>query len=374
MSMCITRPQNAALAEGLPRRIGIVGIRTNLHTINARPGTTAFGMACPVISQKPGYPMPQDQPMHSDRVIADQEKRWVTLTSLWAAVFITAFKIVVGLLTGSLGILAEAAHSGLDLVAALVTFLAIRVSSKPPDQEHLYGHGKIENLSALFETVLLLITCVWIFYEAGHRLLSQAEKVEVNHWSFIVMITSVVVDYSRSRALSKAAKKHNSQALEADALHFETDIWSSLTVILGLICVLIGKRFPSLSFLSYADTWAAIAVAFIVVWVSVRLGIRTIHGLLDTAPEGMEEKVKSIVEALPGVVDCHHVRVRSSGPQIFVDIHILVNGNQSLSKAHALTEDIEQAIQLISPGADVTVHPEPESETRSEGLESKSPF
>lgn len=304
---------------------------------------------------------------------ADREKRWVALTSLWAAIFITAFKIVVGLTTGSLGILAEAAHSGLDLVAALVTFLAVRVSSKPPDQEHLYGHGKIENLSAMFQTFLLLVTCAWIFYEAGHRLLSHLEKVEVTAWSFIVMFTSVIVDYSRSRALSKAAKKHNSQALEADALHFETDIWSSLTVILGLICVLIGKRFPNLSFLHYADTLAAVVVALIVVWVSVQLGLRTMHGLLDTAPAGMEEKIKTLVEAMPGVADCHHVRVRSSGPQLFVDIHVLVNGSQTLTKAHALTEDIEQAIQLISPGADVTVHPEPESDILTHQPKSNPP-
>ena len=297
--------------------------------------------------------------MHADSQAAEREKRWAALTSLWAAVFITVFKIIVGALTGSLGILAEAAHSGLDLAAALVTFLAIRAASKPPDGEHPYGHGKIENLSAMFETLLLLVTCAWIFNEAGHRLLSRQVKVQVSVWSFIVMITSVVLNYSRARTLSRVAKKHNSQALEADALHFETDIWSSLAVILGLICVLVGQRLPSLAFLDYADTMAAIAVALIVVWVSVELGMRTIRGLLDTAPAGMARKVRRLVESLPGVVDCHRVRVRSAGPRLFVDIHVLVDGRLALVKVHDLTEDIERAIQRIAPGADVTVHPEP---------------
>lgn len=294
---------------------------------------------------------------------ADREKRWVALTSLFAAVGITAFKVIVGLWTGSLGIMAEAAHSGLDLLAAAMTFWAIRLSSKPADHEHLYGHGKVENLSALFETLLLLLTCVWIFYEAAHRLLSHsADEVEVNAWSFIVMVTSIAVDYSRSKALSKMAKKHGSQALEADALHFETDIWSSLAVIGGLICVMIGNAYPKLAMLRYADAIAAIGVALIVVYVSIKLGMRTIHGLLDTAPRGMEEKVKLAAEACEGVIDCHHVRVRASGPQLFIDIHVLVDGSMSLFAAHELTEQVEAAIQRDIPQSDVTVHPEPAPE------------
>jgi cation diffusion facilitator family transporter len=310
---------------------------------------------------------PQDQQLRKSAAdldrhsAADREKRRVALTSLWAAIGITGFKLVVGLLTGSLGILAEAAHSGLDLVAALVTFLAIRAASKPPDSDHLYGHGKVENLSALFETFLLLLTCVWIFYEASHRLASRQAKVQVNIWSFLVMFTSIVVDYSRSRALSRVAKKHHSQALEADALHFRTDIWSSCAVIVGLLCVKIGD-WSSWQFLHYADAIAAVAVALIVVYVSIELGLRTIHGLLDTAPAGMQQQIIGLVEAIPGVTDCHHVRIRPSGPQLFIDIHVLVDGSQSLSEAHALTERIEQVILRDIPNADVTVHPEPKSD------------
>lgn len=287
------------------------------------------------------------------------EKHSAALTSLLAAVALTAFKIVVGVLTGSLGILAEAAHSGLDLVAAGMTLFAVRVSSRPADRTHLYGHGKVENLSAMFETLLLLGTCGWIVWEAVHRLMFHEAKVEVNVWSFVVMGTSIVTDVSRSRVLDRAAKKFNSQALEADALHFQTDVWSSAVVILGLVCVLIGSRFPSLEWLRQADAVAALGVSVIVMWISWELGRRTVDALIDSAPPGMEQRVVAAVEAVPGVHDCHNVRVRYSGPLLFIDLHVLVDGKQSLFEAHALTEVIEEVIQQIVPGADVTVHPEP---------------
>ena len=262
------------------------------------------------------------------------------MTSVIAAVGLTGFKIIVGLTTGSLGILAEAAHSGLDLMAAVMTFLAIRISGKPADRNHLYGHGKVENLSALFETLLLLVTCVWIIYEATHRLLHHSAHLEVNYWSFAVMLTSIVVDISRSRVLYRAARKYNSQALEADGLHFSTDIWSSAVVILGLFFVKLSEWVPSLAFLRQADSVAAIMVGLIVVYVSLRLGIRTTQALIDVAPSGIEKKIISTVEVLPGVTDCHNVRVRYSGPQPFVDVHVLLDGNQTLKEAHNLTEEI----------------------------------
>jgi divalent metal cation (Fe/Co/Zn/Cd) transporter len=261
------------------------------------------------------------------RSIEDREKQSAALTSLLAAVGLTAFKIVIGLLTGSLGILAEAAHSGLDLVAALTTFLAVRVSGRPADSDHLYGHGKVENLSALFETVL--------------------------------MLTSIAIDASRSRVLSRTARKYNSQALEADALHFQTDIWSSAVVILGLIAVKAGEWFPGLAFLSAGDAVAAMGVSVVVAWVSWRLGRRTVDALIDSAPAGMELRIATAVKAVPGVLDCHNLRIRYSGPKLFIDLHVLVDGNQSLNQAHHLTEVIETAIEQIVPHADVTVHAEP---------------
>jgi cation diffusion facilitator family transporter len=292
----------------------------------------------------------------------EQEKRLVALSSVLAAVGLTAFKAIVGLSTASLGILAEAAHSGLDLAAALMTLLAVRISGKPADRSHLYGHGKVENLSALFETILLLGTCAWILYEAIHRLIFHEVSIEVNVWSFLVMGTSIVVDISRSRTLSRVARKFQSQALEADALHFGTDIWSSAVVILGLVCVKVGQWIPSLDFFHHADAVAAIGVALIVVYVSGRLALRIVQALLDVAPSGLERKIIKMVESLPGVANCHSVRVRYSGPQLFVDIHVLIDGNQSLKNAHSLTEEIETAIQKLAPRADVTVHPEPNPE------------
>jgi cation diffusion facilitator family transporter len=289
----------------------------------------------------------------------EREKQSAALTSLLAAIALTAFKLVVGLLTGSLGILAEAAHSGLDLVAAAMTFVAIRISGRPPDSTHLYGHGKVENLSAMAETLLLLITCVWIIWEAVRRLAWHTVVIDVNIWSFAVMATSIVIDFSRSRVLARAAKKYRSQALEADALHFKTDIWSSSVVILGLVCVKASEFIPEMDWLRQADAVAALGVCALVIWVSWRLGRRTIDALLDTAPAGMEALVLRAVEAVPGVKNCHAIRIRYSGPVLFIDLHVLVDGHQTLFEAHALTETIEGVIQEIVPEADVTVHPEP---------------
>ncbi len=289
----------------------------------------------------------------------DIEKRSAALSSLLAAVALTTMKTIVGLLTGSLGILAEAAHSGLDLVAALMTYIAVRISGKPADRTHLYGHGKVENLSALIETMLLLVTCGWIIREALHRLFLHKVEVEVTIWSFGVMAISIVIDYSRSRMLARTAKKYNSQALEADALHFETDVWSSAVVIVGLACVKLGEWAPPLGGLRDADAVAALGVSVLVIWVCWQLGRRTVDALLDSAPVGMEERILAAVSQVPGVRDCHNIRVRYSGPVLFLDLHVLVDGRQSLFEAHALTETIEGVIQQIVPHADVTVHPEP---------------
>ena len=290
---------------------------------------------------------------------ADREKRRAAGSSVAGAVVLTGLKLVVGLATGSLGILAEAAHSGLDLLAAVTTLLAVRFSARPADRSHLYGHGKIENLSALFEAGLLLVTCAWIIYGAIMRFLTGVIDIEVNVWSFAVMAVSILVDVSRSRVLSRAARKHHSQALEADALHFSTDIWSSAVVILGLACVKLTDVLPGWTWLRYADAAAAIVVALIVIGVTGKLAMRTLQPLLDAAPAGMEEKIKATAEALPGILDCHNVRMRYCGSRLFVDMHVLVDGNQTLRQAHDLTDEVERAIQRIAPDVDVTVHAEP---------------
>ena len=289
----------------------------------------------------------------------ERRKKGVALTSLAAAVGLTAFKLIIGLLTHSLGILAEAAHSSLDLAAAGATYLAVRSSGRPPDSSHRYGHGKIENLSALFETVLLLATCAWIVNAAIHRLLRGGVEVEVTFWSYLVMLVSMGTDWSRSRALRRVAKETNSQALEADALHFATDIWSSGVVIIGLACLQVARWRPAFSWLRNSDAIAALAVAGIATFVTVRLGFRTVQALMDAAPSGMEYRIIGAAESVAGVIDCHSVRFRYSGPTLFVDAHILMDGTLPLSRAHEIADQVESAIQSEIPGADVTVHPEP---------------
>ncbi len=299
-----------------------------------------------------------DVPPHAPLSQADREKRSVAFWSLAAAVLLTGTKLGVGLWTNSLGILSEAAHSGLDLVAAGMTLWAVRISGRPADREHPYGHGKIENLSALFQTVLLLVTCIWIISEAVNRLFVAEKAVDPNVWAFLVVILSIGVDYSRSRALQRAAEKYRSQALEADALHFSTDIWSSAVVLLGLCGVVAGERL-GMPWLVRADTVAALVVALIVIWVSLRLGKRSIDDLLDSVPPGLEEKVAAAAQQVPGVERILRLRLRRSGPEIFADLTLAVGRAAAFERAHDIADEVEAAVDAVLPGADVVVHVEP---------------
>jgi cation diffusion facilitator family transporter len=292
--------------------------------------------------------------------IAQAEKNKAAGSSVVAAIFLTTFKIIVGVATGSLGILAEAAHSGLDFIGAIVTFVAVRISGKPPDRDHHFGHGKVENVSALFVTGLLLATCVWIIYEVVQRLFYKSVEVEPNAWAFIVMGISIVVDIGRSRVLYRAARKYNSQALEADGLHFSTDVWSSAVVLLGLGCILIGKAYPQFAFLEKADAVAAFIVALIVVYVSIELGIRSVKALLDTAPPELAEEIMVCVSSLPGITRCGNIRILYSGPNVFVVLTICIEKNLPLFTAHEMADNVEVAVRGILPGANVSVHAEPE--------------
>ena len=297
---------------------------------------------------------------------AEVEKRSAARNSVFAALFLTLMKLAVGVVTGSLGILAEAAHSGLDLVAAFVTLLAVRVSDKPADREHTYGHGKVENFSALVETVLLFVTCAWIIYEAVIRIFFRTVEIDPSLWAFLVMAVSIGVDVSRSRMLSRAARKHQSQALEADALHFSTDVWSSSVVILGLAVVWLGKNVISrhAPLFEKADALAALGVAFIVLFVSYRLGRRTIDVLLDRAPEGLPQRLTDAATKVEGVLGVGQVRVRRSGPVYFVDMTVAVDRNLSFERTHAIAEEVEVRLQEIAPGADVVIHTDPKEVER----------
>jgi cation diffusion facilitator family transporter len=305
--------------------------------------------------------------MKSDNALKNMtdhnEKSKAALNSVVAAVFITLLKIVIGVSTNSLGILSEAAHSGLDLVAAAITFFSVRLSDTPPDVRHPYGHGKIENLSALIETVLLVVTCIWIVYEVIIRLFVRTEAVEASIWSFVVMSISIVVDVTRSRMLLKMAKKHNSQALEADALHFSTDVWSSCVVILGLLAVYCSGYFAPGSlwhrWLINADAVAALLVAAIVVHVSMKMGKKAVDALLDGIPAGMTSDIRTSIASLHGVSRLQSLRLRQSGPAIFVDMVLQIPRLASFEEAHNIASEAEKAVRNILPNADTIVHIEP---------------
>ena len=284
---------------------------------------------------------------------AVSEKKNIALTSVIAAIFLTTFKLIIGITTGSLGILSEALHSGLDLIAAVMTFFTVRVSDHPADKEHNFGHDKFENFSALVETFLLLITCAWIIYEAINRIVKHHVHIEVTVWSFVVICTSIVIDFSRSRALYRVAKKYNSQALEADALHFSTDIWSSVVVLIGLTGVLF-KFF-------YADTIAALIVALIVLFVSYRLGKRSFDALTDRAPEGATESISRIMKDIPEVKGYHDLRVRESGAKKFIELNIHVDKTLNIDAAHEISHKVEDIIEKQIINSKVMVHIEPEN-------------
>ena len=296
---------------------------------------------------------------------AQREKKMVALSSVGAAIGLTSLKIIVASLTGSLGILAEAVHSGLDLVAALMTYFAVRVADRPADATHHYGHGKVENLSAFLEACLLLITALWIIYEALHRIIFQEGHVDASIWAFLVMFIAVAVDYTRSRALQRVAHKFGSQALQADAIHFKTDIWSSLVVIAGLLIVRLTQSFPLPSWLGQADAVAALGVSGIVIWVSLRLIKETIDALLDRAPEEFAAQIRHSIHDVEGVTEVHRVRMRRAGNKFFADVVIAAPRTYTFEQTHKLSERVEEAamdgVHTLSPQAevDIVVHVEP---------------
>jgi cation diffusion facilitator family transporter len=280
------------------------------------------------------------------------EKSRVAFFSVLAAIVLTSFKLIVGVATNSLGILSEALHSGLDLIAAIITLLAVRIAYKPADKTHNFGHGKVENLSALIETLLLLITCFWIIYEAVHRLVTGKTEIDVSIWSFVVVITSIVIDISRSRALSRVAKKHNSQALEADALHFSTDIWSSAVVLIGLI-------FASFNFF-FADPIAALFVALIVIYVSYNLGKKAIDALLDKSPLDTVSKIEAILESATQITRYHDLKVRTMGAETLVEMNIHVTPGITIEAAHQISHDVEHEIKKFVERCEFHIHIEPD--------------
>ena len=281
------------------------------------------------------------------------EKFKVTLISVFAAVFLTVIKLIVGISTNSLGLLSEALHSGLDLVAALITFFAVRIAVKPADKQHNFGHGKIENFSALIETILLLATCGWIIHEAIQRLMGHGEIVTVTTWSYIVVVLAIVIDIWRSIKLKRVAKKYNNQAIEADALHFSSDILSSLVVLAGLFCAQLG--------FVIADSIAGLVVAGIVIVISVKLAKRAIDSLLDSAPPAITKKAHEILDSNAEILGYHDLKVRSSGEGYFIMVSLHLKSDLTLKQAHDISDEIERRIKdAIEFPTVVDIHIEPE--------------
>jgi cation diffusion facilitator family transporter len=281
------------------------------------------------------------------------DKLSVTLFSVLAAVFLTAVKFGVGYCTNSLGLLSEALHSGLDVLAAVITLFAVRMADKPADRDHNFGHGKMENFSALIEALILLLTCAWIIHEAARRLASGEVEMEVTIWSYAVVLLAITIDLSRSIALRRMAKKYNSQALEADALHFSSDILSSGVVLVGLICAQLG--------FTAADSIAGLLVAVVVIVISVRLAKRAIDSLLDKAPPDITVKVEEVLKSDLEVLGYHDLKVRPSGGDYFIAVSIHVNPTLTIEEAHCIADSIEQKItDSIAFNCHSDIHVEPE--------------
>jgi cation diffusion facilitator family transporter len=279
-----------------------------------------------------------------------EEKLRVAVTSIIASASLALLKFVVGLSTNSLGILSESLHSGLDFVAAMMTLYAVRIVMRPRDSKYTYGYAKFESISSLSQILLLFAVAGWVFYEGIERILApETIQPEITVLSFAIMFVSIAVDLGRSRALYRTARKYGSQALEADALHFRTDMLSSAIVLIGLSLVFF-LDIPN------ADAYAAIVVAAMIVYTSLGLGRRTLDVLLDKAPKGVYHQILESVSGLEGVDRPHDIRIRKMGPETFVDMHIEVPRTYTHDTAHKVATIVEEKVKQILPNSDVLVH------------------
>ncbi|KAF0119036.1 MAG: cation diffusion facilitator family transporter [Rhodospirillaceae bacterium] len=279
------------------------------------------------------------------------DKQSVALSSIYASALLTVAKLTVGLATDSLRVLSEAAHSALDFGATVIIYFAVRVSDKPADREHPFGHGKIESVSALIETGLLFLTSLWILKGAVERLFFHSVEVKTTWYAVAVILFSIAVDWSRARALRRVAEQTGSQALEADALHFSTDILSSLVVLIGLGFVAIG--WPK------GDAIAALGVAVFVFHAGYDMGRRTIDVLVDTAPEGVADDVRRVVCTVPGVVRVERVRARAAGNMVPIEVGLRVSRTLPLPRVEAIRHEVANRIRFAIDRAQPLVHVHP---------------
>lgn len=273
------------------------------------------------------------------------------MVSLLAAVGLIVIKAAAGVASGSLALLSEAAHSGLDSMATLATLLAVRIASRPPDADHPYGHGKAENVSALIQMFFLLVVSGFIAKEAVEHLIGEPAEVTASWYTFAVVGISIVVDLTRSRALRKAGRRYRSPALEADALHFTADLLTSSVVLIGLILVRAG--------VPEADAAGGLLVAGYVAVASARLGKRSVDALMDRAPEGSLERIERAAAGVEGVAEVRRVRARYAGGRPHTDVVIAIARTVPLERAHEVSEEVERAVEKVEGGADVVVHVEP---------------
>lgn len=271
--------------------------------------------------------------------------------SIISNTLLIVMKLVVGIISGSVSIISEAIHSAMDLVAAIIAFFSVRVSDNPPDSRHPYGHGKVENISGVIEAILIFIAAIWIIIEAVKKLLGEDIVLEKIWIGSIVMAISAIVNTIVSRRLYKVAKETNSVALEADALHLKTDVYTSAGVAIGLLLILITD-------IKWLDPVVAILVALFIIRESYELLVRAFSPLLDTA--WSESEVKTLENKLNDLgVNFHDLRTRIAGNYRFIDVHIQIPEKESVGNAHRYCDMIEDKLKLDYDNLTVTIHVEP---------------
>jgi cation diffusion facilitator family transporter len=285
-------------------------------------------------------------------------KRRVALESMVAATIMTALKLAAGLVSGSLGVLSDAAHSGLDLAGSALTFYSVQVSDRPADEDHTYGHAKFENLSAFAEAGLMAISCAWIVWEAMQRIFTRHAQVHHSLWPVLVLLISIAVDWWRSRELRKVADKFHSTALAADAFHFASDIWSTLAVLGGLALAYAGSRFH-IGWLSFADPVAAILVSLLILRLTWKLTRETSEVLLDAAPAELRSEILQAVSHVDGVLAVEQFRLRRAGSSTFADLTLALPRSHTFEHTNELVRAATEAVQSVAPGADVVIHTVP---------------
>ena len=294
------------------------------------------------------------------------DKQRVARRSMAAAAAMTLLKIAAGLLSGSLGVLSDAAHSGLDLVGAALTYFSVHVSDKPADEDHTYGHGKIENLSAFSEAGLMALSCAWIIGEAVERIFFRAVEIRHSLWPVLVLVASIGVDIWRSRQLSAVAARTGSPALATDAFHFASDIWATAAVLAGLGATWVGQRFQIAS-LHYADPLAAVVVSLMILRMTVRVGHEAVAVLVDEIPAETRRRLVREVERVDGVLAVERARVRRAGAGYFADLTLALPRRYTFEHTGDLVEAATAAVQRALPGADVVIHTVPR-ETKAESI------